>query len=82
MEEEKVTSTKAGTRFSRAFVIVSGVAIAATTSTQADAGTRKDGCPYYPSAVACRGEQPTATEAHQSASYYRSKRSNSHHAKK
>ena len=73
-------NTKPG--FTRAFAIVSGVAIAAITSSEANSMTRKDRCPYYPSSVVCRGEQSAATGAHQSASYFRSKRSPSHHRRK
>ena len=73
-------NTKPG--FTRAFAIVSGVAIAAITLSQANAMTRKDRCPYYPSSVSCRGEQSATTGAHQSASYFRSKRSPSHHKQK
>jgi hypothetical protein len=72
-------NTKHG--FTRAFAIVSGVAIAAITLPPANAMTRKDRCPYYPSSVSCRGEQ-SAAGAHQSASYFRSKRSPSHHKQK
>jgi hypothetical protein len=73
-------NTKPG--FTRAFAIVSGVTIAAITSFQADSMTRKDRCPYYPSSIACRGEQSATTGARQSASYFRSNRSPSHHKRK
>ena len=73
-------NTKPG--FTRAFAIVSGVAIAAITLPPANAMTRKDRCPYYPSSAACRGDQSATTGAHQSASYFRSKQSPSHHKRK
>jgi hypothetical protein len=80
VEEDRIMNTKPG--FTRAFAIVSGVAIAAITSSQANSMTRKDRCPYFPSSVVCRGDKSATTGARQSASYFRSNRSPSHHKRK
>jgi hypothetical protein len=63
------------TGFARACAIMSGVAIAIVTTAKADSSTRRDRCPSYPSAVACRGVQSTPAGAQQWAPNYRRKSS-------
>jgi len=69
-------------RLPRALAILTVIVIAAITSPQASAASKKDRCPYYPSPVACHGERTPATDTHQSASYFRAKRPASHYRQK